>query len=587
MRQFRTLIACSALVALTFMLASCGDDTEALDPVSWPFLETTQKLSVNGKEFDAYIASTEQHRRRALNGIAIKEGQAIAYLFPEQKEPVKVRFINLPAAVDLIFVDANGKAVSVESVPAFSQGSFPHEYAGKNARVVLQVRKGVAKDLGISKGGEVKTDPNLIEKSKEAGGTFAKLFFLRTNREEEKPEDAPSVELKVLEKPEEVAQLVKDRDALKDGQGVILPINSQFHSFWMKEAVGTWCACYLESTGRFRSTVISSIYENITAGGGSDLDEPMYYSPTKATHLAIWKGSDFFKTNDIDRRSPVAVAGVDVMSAEAVTYDELELKFGDTRVDATLARTEDERKAALLKAKTLEKNKAIVLAWDDASFVKIDAPAGINLWYVKADGGKYSIGQKFVDTKAGDTGAAASSRFVLALPKGFEASGELTFPYALRDMKPGALPLIFYSAKTKEVVKDRWPGKDNNLKARVRMELAITDAEQTRGLMFRTSLRKNYGMLFVYQAEEPSLEYWMKNCKMNLSIAFCNDKGVIIKIHQVMKAPDAGTPDYQLERYESGGPAKFAIELEQKWFEENKVVEGDRIFIPPAMFETE
>ncbi|MCB9895434.1 MAG: DUF192 domain-containing protein [Planctomycetes bacterium] len=583
MRQFRTLITCTALVALTFMLASCGDDTEAVEPVKWPFLESTQKLSINGKEFDAYVATTELHRRRAVNGIAIKEGQAIAYLYPEQKESVKINFFNLPAAVDLVFVDAAAKVVSVESVPAFSQSAFPHEYAAKDARVVLQLRKGVAKDLGLSKGSAVKTEPNLVDQSKEAGGMFAKMFFLRNERPEEKPEDAPSVELLVLEKPEQVAQFVKDRDDLKEGQGVIIPLNTQYHEFWLKEAKGKWCACYLESTGRFRATVISSIYEGIEANGGSDLDEPVYYSPTKATHLAIWKGSDYFTKNDIDRRSPVAVTALDVMSAEEVSYEDIEIKVGEERLEASLARTEDERKAALLKAKTLEKGKAIVMVWDDPSFVKIDAPAGINLWYVKAEGGKYSIGQKFSNTQAGDIGAKANSRFVIAVPVGFEASGDLTFPYVLRDLKPEAQPLIFYKAKNKDVVTDRWPGKDNEFKGRVRMELAITEAEQTRGLMYRTSLRPNYGMLFVYPEEEPELEYWMKNCKMNLSIAFCDDKGVIVKIHQVMKAPEPGTPDYQLERYEAGAPAKYAIELEEKWFEKNKVEEGDRIFIPPAL----
>lgn len=582
MGWMKTLFCCAALLVLSLAVAACGDETEAVEPVKWPFLESTEKLSVNGKAFDAYIARTELHRRRALNGLAIKDGQAIAYLYPEQPEPVKLRFNNMPDPIDLVFVDAAGKAVLVESVPAFSQSSFPHEYAAKNTRVVLQVRGGVAKELGLAKGAEVKTDPNLVEKAKEASGTFAQLFFLRNERPEEKPEEAPSVQLKVLEKPEEVAQLVKDRDDLKEGQGVLLPVNG-YHEFWLKEAKGKWCACYLESAGRFGTTVISAIYEGIEANGGSDLDEPVYYSPTQATYLAIWKGADFFSKNEIERRSPVTIAGVDVMGSKEVTYDNLELKFGDTRLEASLARTEDERQAALLKARSLEAGKAIVLAWDDASQVKVSAPPGISLWYVSAEGGKYSISQKFNNTEAGDITAKASSRFVIAVPAGFQGSGELSFPYALRDLKPNVVPLVFYKAKAKDVVTDRWPGKDNSFKARVRMELAITDAEQARGLMYRTSLRKDHGMLFIYKEEQPELTYWMKNCRMNLSIAFCDEKGVIVKIHQVMKAPEAGTPDYQLERYESGAPAKYAIELEEKWFENNGVEVGDRIFIPPAL----
>jgi uncharacterized membrane protein (UPF0127 family) len=567
----KTLVACS-LVLLAFALAACGDESEPVEPVAWPFIETTQKLSINGKEFDAYVASTEVHRLRALNGLAIKEGQAIAYLYPEQVEPVKLKFNNLPDPVDLVFVDGGGKVVQVDSVPAFSQTNFPRAYAADGARVVLQVRSGVAKELGVSKGSEVKTEPNLLDKSKEAGVPFATLYFLRNEKPEDKPEDAPSVQLKVLEKAEEVAQLVKDRDDLKDGQGVLVPLSTEYHEFWLKEAKGKWCACYLESAGRFRSTVISALYEGIEAGGGSDLDEPVYYSPTEATHLAIWKGSDFFTKNDIERRSPVTIAGLDAMSSEQPEYDKLEIKIGDTRIEAELAQTDAEREAALLEARTLKAGKAFVLAWDDPSQVKATAPEGAKLLYVGVSDGKYTIG-----------GDKPASRFVLAVPADFNASGTLDFPYALRDLKPYATPLIFYNAKTKDVVTDRWPGKDNSFRARVRMELAITDAEQTLGLMYRTSLRENYGMLFVYKEEEPDLQYWMKNCKMNLSIAFCDAKGVIIKIHQVMKAPEPGTPDHKLERYESGGPAKYAVELEEKWYEKNKVAVGDRIFIPPEL----
>jgi len=584
--RLKTCFACLLLVALAFSLAACGDETEAVEPLAWPFIETTEKLSIGGKDFDAYIATTEIHRRRALNGLAIKDGQVIAYLYPEQKEPVKLRFTRLPDAVDLVFVDAAGKALLVENVPAFSQSAFPRQYAAKGTRVVLQLRSGVAKELGLSKGSDVKTDPNLVDKSKEAGATMATLFFLRNERPEEKPEDAPSVQLKVLEKADEVAQFVKDRDDLKEGQGVLIPIQNQYHSFWLKEAKGKWCACYLESAGRFRATVISAQFEGIEANGGSDLDEPVYYSPSEATHLAIWKGSDFFSANKIEKRGPVTIAGLDAMSSDAPEYENLAIKFGSVRLETRLAQTDEQRKAALLEAPTLKAGKGIVLAWDDPGFVKIDAPHGANLWFIKAEAGKYSIGEKFTDTKAGEIGAKASSRFVLAVPAGFDGSGEMEFPYELRDLKPYAPPLVFYNAKAKDVVTDRWPGKDNNFKARVRMELALTDAEQTLGLMYRTSLRPNYGMIFMYPEEE-ELQYWMKNCKMNLSIAFCDAKGVIIKIHQVMKAPEPGTPDHQLERYESGMPAKYAIELEEKWFETNKVVVGDRIFLPPELMNRE
>lgn len=584
--RFRFLLAPLAL-AMLFVVSACGPDEEPVEPVKWPFIETTEKLSINGKSFDAYVASTELHRRRALNGLAIKDGQAIAYLYPDLDEAVQLKFNNMPDPVDLVFVNADGKAIKVESVPAFSQAPFPHVYAAKGARVILQMRKGVAKELNISANSDVKTEPNLLDKSKEAGEVFATMFFLRNRRAEDKPEDAPSVQLKVLEESEDVARLMKDRDDLKEGQGVIIPLGSKYHSFWLKGVKGKVCACYIESAGQFRTSVISAIYEGIEANGGSDLDEPVYYSPGQATHLAVWKGADFFTRNSIERRSPVTISGVDTMSSDDISYDDLVLRFGEDRLEVTLARTPDERAAALLKAQSLQEGKAIVLAWDDAKYVDIDAPAGVSLWFVNNDGGKYSVGAKFNDFAGGKLTNSAKSRFVIAVPKGYEAGGEMKFPYELQDLRPGVTPLVFYKAKARDVVTDRWPGKDNGFKARAHMELALTDAEQRRGLMFRTSLRENHGMLFIYKEEQDELSYWMKNCKMNLSIAFCDAKGVIIRIHQVMNAPAPGTPDYDLERYESGGPAKFAVELDEKWFERNGVEVGDRIFIPPELMNLE
>lgn len=573
-----------ALATPLLLLAACGPDTEPVEPLAWPFIEKTEALKVNGKDFSAYLASSEMHRRRALNGLAIKPDQAIAYLYPAQEDEIEIKLNNVSDPIDLVFVDASAKVLKVESVPAFSQATFPRAFAAKGARLVLQFRQGVAKDLSLSAGSEVKTEPNLIEKAAKAEGEFAQLFFLRNQRPEDKPEDAPSVQLRVLEKAEDVARFMKDRDDLAEGQGVLVPYSGGYHEFWLKEVKGKVCACFIErvGTGYQRSTVVSAIYEGIEDTGSSDLDRPVYYSPTEAAYLAVWKGSDFFTKNKIDRRSPVTVAGVDVYQSIAPDYNKFELKFGDKVLDARLAVTDDARNGALATAAALESDKAVVLAWDDPSQVEVTAPAGANLWFIDADGGKYSVGRKVVGT-GGKVEGAAKSRFVLLLPAGFESSAELKFPYILRDLRPSLPAVVFYNAKQADVVTDRWPGTDNSAKGRARVELAITPAEQRRGLMYRESLRENHGMLFIYNAEIEDLSYWMKNCRMNLSIAFLDAKGVIVKIHNVMKAPAPGTTDGELDHYEAGAPAKYAIEMKENWFAEKGIKEGDRVFLPPAL----
>lgn len=572
----RTSLGLFALAAC-LLLAACGPDKEPVEPLAWPYMETLEPLTINGTEFKAFIASSEMHRRRAINGLAVKSGQAIAMLYPELPEPVEVEFKTVPDPLDLVFVGADGKALLVESVPAFAESTFPRIYGGNKARVVLQLPAGAAKDLGIAVGKEVKTSPDLLDKSKSAEAEFARMYFVRSERPEEKPVDAPYVSLKVLTKPEDVARGMKDRDDMAEGQGIIIPYSSKHAEFWLKGVKGKVCAAWVESVSRTK--IMTAIYEGIEAGGGSDLDEPVYYSPGKASYLAIWKGADFFSKNKIEKRSSVTIAGVDAFEHDAIDYGNIELKVGDDRLDARLAATHDARVAALKEAPTLEKGKAVVLAWDDPSQVEVEAPAGANLWFIGAD---HSIVHR-ERSAGGKVGFKAQSRFVVAVPSGFEPKGEFKLPYLLQDLKPGLPAIAFYNAKQKDVVTDRWPGKADNYKGRARVELAITPAEQRRGLMFRESLRENHGMLFIYPGEEDDVSYWMKNCKMNLSIAFANDRGVIVKIHNVMTKPAPGTPDHELELYPAGAPVRFAVEMRENWFKDNGIVEGDRIFIPPAL----
>ncbi|MBE7493274.1 MAG: DUF192 domain-containing protein [Planctomycetes bacterium] len=569
-----------AIVLVLLALAACGYDTEKVEPLAWPFLETTSSLTINGQGFDAFVASTAAHRKRAQHGLAIGEKQAIAYLYPKLDEPVEFKFNSLPDPAELVFVDESGKAIAVETVPAFSQTNMQRAFVHKGARVVLQLAKGATARLNISRGSAVTTQPDLVQKSAEAEAEFARLYFLRTQREDEKPEEAPFVSLKVLSKAEECARALKDRPELKEGQGVVMPVGPN-HEFWLKGVEGKVCAAYLERS-QGGGMVLASMFEGIEDTGATDLERPVYYSTGSPNYLAIWKGADTFTKHKVEKRARVVLAGVEVYSPEEPKYDALEIKFGTAVFEARLARTQTQREAAIAESAALKPGKGVVLAWDDPADVQITgAPTGGVFWYLNATGNSYSVGEKFAG--GGDSKVTAKSRFVLVVPPGFEPRGDLDLPWVVRDLRPYLAPIAFYNVKQKDVVRDRWPTAKENLRKVVRVELAVTEAEQRQGLMFRTSLKKDHGMLFIYKKEEDNLSYWMKNCKMNLSIAFVNERGEIIKIHQKMLAPEPGTPDHRLPSYESDGPARYAIEMEESWFEKNGVKEGDRVFIPPRL----
>ncbi|HEX2742204.1 MAG TPA: DUF192 domain-containing protein [Rubrobacter sp.] len=107
----------------------------------------------------------------------------------------------------------------------------------------------------------------------------------------------------------------------------------------------------------------------------------------------------------------------------------------------------------------------------------------------------------------------------------------------------------------------------------VRVEVADNVVEQAKGLMYRKELGEDRGMLFVYP-DERVLSFWMRNTLIPLSIAYIDSEGRIVDI-QDMKPLDDKPP-----HYESSEPVQYALEVNQGFFEENGVKEGDHAELP-------
>lgn len=90
----------------------------------------------------------------------------------------------------------------------------------------------------------------------------------------------------------------------------------------------------------------------------------------------------------------------------------------------------------------------------------------------------------------------------------------------------------------------------------VTAELAVTDAERQQGLMFRTRMRPEQGMLFVF--EEPDYHsFWMKNTKIALDMLWLDADRRIVEIEKnVPPCLEDPCPSYGGNR-----PALFVLEL--------------------------
>lgn len=89
--------------------------------------------------------------------------------------------------------------------------------------------------------------------------------------------------------------------------------------------------------------------------------------------------------------------------------------------------------------------------------------------------------------------------------------------------------------------------------AKFDVEIAATDQERAAGLMFRTDLPKDRGMLFSFDDESLRF-FWMKNTPTPLDIIFADENGRIVSISK-------NTVPFSTNALPSGLPAKYAFEI--------------------------
>ena len=102
----------------------------------------------------------------------------------------------------------------------------------------------------------------------------------------------------------------------------------------------------------------------------------------------------------------------------------------------------------------------------------------------------------------------------------------------------------------------------------IQAELAQTPEQREIGLMFRTTMGANEGMLFAF--EQPGQQcFWMKNTLLPLSVAFIADDGSIVNI-------DAMKPQ-TLDSHCSTKPVRFVLEMNDGWFAKRGIKAGTKL----------
>lgn len=117
--------------------------------------------------------------------------------------------------------------------------------------------------------------------------------------------------------------------------------------------------------------------------------------------------------------------------------------------------------------------------------------------------------------------------------------------------------VTFISATTREVI------------SRIDVEVASTHAERMKGLMYRSSMDYDKGMLFLFEKEEVQ-SFWMKNTILPLDIIFIDSRGVINTIY-------TNTTPYSEKSLPSKKPSRYVVEVNAGYCKNHGIKEGDLI----------
>jgi uncharacterized membrane protein (UPF0127 family) len=104
--------------------------------------------------------------------------------------------------------------------------------------------------------------------------------------------------------------------------------------------------------------------------------------------------------------------------------------------------------------------------------------------------------------------------------------------------------------------------------------VAANDPDREQGLMYRTKLAPNEGMLFVFN-ETAVHCFWMKNTLIPLSIAFMRADGTVTDIDEMQ----AETENNHCPR----NNGVFALEMSKGWFASKGIQPGMKIQGLPAL----
>ena len=100
-------------------------------------------------------------------------------------------------------------------------------------------------------------------------------------------------------------------------------------------------------------------------------------------------------------------------------------------------------------------------------------------------------------------------------------------------------------------------------------EMAVTEKQERTGMMFRTNMAENEGMIFVFDRPQQA-SFWMDNCTLPLSAAYMDTDGRILEIHDLQPHDT----NFVLSATDN---IEFVLETPQGWFQRHNIKTGTTV----------
>jgi len=149
--------------------------------------------------------------------------------------------------------------------------------------------------------------------------------------------------------------------------------------------------------------------------------------------------------------------------------------------------------------------------------------------------------------------------------------GYFLIPYLGGDKNTKQLQRKNHEPAFQKEAQGAWISTKGDTISFVDVELAKTPYEIETGLMYRSFMKKNQAMLFMFPDVKPR-SFWMKNTKISLDIVYLDDKFTMVSAAEYTKP-------FSEKSLPSTYAAQYVLELNAGYLKSKNIKKGDRFVL--------